>query len=206
MALTLYGSPQSRALRVMWMAAELGLDFESEPISWTDPALKQPGFLRINPAGRIPAIDDDGFVLSESLAINLYLARKHGSALYPNSLQDEARTWSWTLWAVFDLEAPLESLRRHRAWLPADEREPAVADEAETRVNAALATLDAALQGRAYLLGDSFGVADLNVACVLSPSRTVFLDLEPWAEVRAWLARCQDRPAWRATRLRLQAA
>src|SRR5690348_1379804 len=76
MALTIYGSPNSRAIRVLWAAKELGLAFEHVPLAWNDPRLKSPAFLRINPDGRVPAIEDDGFVLSESLAITLYLAKK----------------------------------------------------------------------------------------------------------------------------------
>lgn len=79
MALVIYGSPRSRTLRVLWMAAELGLEYEHVPLAFDDPALKQPAFLRINPAGAIPAIVDDGFALSESLAINLYLAKRSGA-------------------------------------------------------------------------------------------------------------------------------
>jgi glutathione S-transferase len=107
MALTIYGSPYSRTLRVLWAAAELGVSFEHVPLSFDDPALKQADFLRINPSGAIPAIVDDGFALSESLAINLYLATKYGSGgdspLYPADLRDEAEIWRWTLWAQVHL-------------------------------------------------------------------------------------------------------
>ena len=204
MALTIYGSPRSRTLRVLWMAAELGLDFELIPLEWDDPALKTPDYLAVNPAGRVPAIDDGGFRLSESLAINLYLARKAGSPLYPATLEGEARAWSWTQWAIFDLEAPLDNLRRHRLLLPEPEREPAVIAEALRRIVPALELLERTLAEREWLSGEAFGVADLNVACVLSPSRTEWLDLEPHAAVRAWLGRCQARPAWRAARQALR--
>lgn len=206
MALKVYGSPQSRTLRVLWMAAELGLEPELVPLAWSDPALKSPGFLEINPAGRIPAIDDDGFRLSESLAINLYLAKKAASPLYPAGLQGEAQAWSWTLWAMFDLEAPLDSLRRHRVLLPEAEREPAIVADALRRIGLGLARLEPALEGGRWLAGEAFGVADLNVACVLSPSRTALLDLGPWPAVRDWLERCRSRPACQAARRRLDGA
>ena len=205
MALTVYGSPKSRTLRVLWMAEELGLDYEHIPLEWDDPRLKELAFLKINPAGRIPAIEHDGFALSESLAINVYLAKAAGSDLYPATLQDEARLWSWCLWAMFDLEAPLESLRRHRVLLPEAERQPAIADEAEGRIAAALPVLDRALAPEPYLLGQAFSVADLNLASVLSPSRTVLLELDPFPAIIAWLERCRGRPAWQAARLRHQA-
>ncbi len=209
MAVTLYGSPQSRALRVVWAAAELGIPIDQVPLAWDDPALKAADFLGINPAGRVPAIVDGDLALAESLAITLYLAKTYGSAapepLYPTDPGDEARAWSWTHWAIFDLEAPLESLRRHRFLLPQDQRVEAVAREAELRIGPALTVLDGVLVGAPYLLGKRFTVADLNVACVLSPSRTVFIDLDPFARVRDWLERCRSRPAWIATRQALQA-
>ena len=97
MTLTIYGSPRSRTMRVLWMAAELGLDFRHVPFETTDPELKQPEFLMLNPAGAIPTIVDDGFALSESLAINLYLAKQYGSGgpepMYPSSVTQEADVW-----------------------------------------------------------------------------------------------------------------
>lgn len=73
---------------------ELGLEYTHVPLAFDDPRLKEPDFLRINPAGAVPAIMDDGFALAESLAINLYLAKKYGTAgptpLYPSTLPGEA--------------------------------------------------------------------------------------------------------------------
>ena len=108
MTLTIYGSPRSRTMRVLWIAAELGLEYTHVPLAFDDPALKEPAFLRINPAGAIPAIIGDGFALTESLAINLYLAKKYGSGgavpLYPSTAQGEAEAWRWSLWAQGHLE------------------------------------------------------------------------------------------------------
>src|SRR5260370_932776 len=108
MTLIIYGSANSRTMRVLWEAAELGLVYEHIPLSSDDRALKLPDFLRINPAGTIPTIVDDGFALSESLAINLYLAKKYSSgdskAFYPASPEGEASVWRWSLWAQAHLE------------------------------------------------------------------------------------------------------
>ncbi len=105
MALTIHGSARSRTMRVLWMAAELGLDFEHDPIAFDDPGLKSPAFLQLNPAGAIPTLEDDGFALAESLAINLYLAKKHSlGGLYPATLRGEAQAWRWSLWAQGQLE------------------------------------------------------------------------------------------------------
>jgi glutathione S-transferase len=190
MALAIHGSPRSRTLRVLWMATELGLDFEHDPVDFGDPALKSPEFLRLNPAGAIPTIEDDGFALPESLAINLYLAKRYGlGRLYPESLEGEAQAWRWSLWAQGQLEPWIM-----RDSLLADLR-AAIAEHARPTIAAALATLERALAGREWLLGEAFTVADLNVAAVLSPSRAERLDLAPYPSVAGWLARCYARPA-----------
>jgi glutathione S-transferase len=92
--LTIYGVHRSRASRAIWLAKEIGLDYRQVPViqayRLADPAAagaplntRSPAFLAVNPNGRIPAIEDDGLVLHESLAINLYLAKRHGGALGP---------------------------------------------------------------------------------------------------------------------------
>jgi glutathione S-transferase len=193
MALTIYGSPRSRTMRVLWMAAELGLDFEHIPLAFDDPELKSPAFLDLNPAGAIPTIVDDGFALSESLAINLYLARRYGGPpLYPATMEGEAQVWRWSLWAQGELEP----------WVMKEARLDGIAPQAASLTARALAALHRAIAGRDWLVGVDFSVADLNVAAVLSPSRSEHLDLAPHPNIQAWLARCYARPAAVATRRR----
>jgi glutathione S-transferase len=200
MALTIYGSPRSRTLRTLWIAAELGLEYEHVPLAWDDPALKTEAFLRLNSAGAIPTIVDDGFALAESMAINLYLAKKYGAAgaspLYPAGARAEAEVWRWSLWSQGQLE-PL--IQRDARWAPVREL---ARDALRPLIEGALATLDRGLAGRDWVAADWFTVADLNVAGVLSPSRTAQLDLAGHLNVSAWLARCYDRPAARVTRAR----
>jgi glutathione S-transferase len=197
MALTIHGSSRSRTMRVLWMATEVGVDFQHDPIAFDDPRLKSDAFLRLNPAGAIPTIEDDSFALSESLAINLYLAKRYAlGSLYPISLEGEAEAWRWSLWAQGQLEPWLM-----RDALLADLR-AAIAGCAGSVIAAALTVLERALADRIWLIGGSFTVADLNVAAVLSPSRAEHLDLAPYPSVAAWLARCYARPAALATRAR----
>ncbi|MGH6970055.1 MAG: glutathione S-transferase family protein, partial [Caulobacteraceae bacterium] len=190
MALTIHGSPRSRTQRVLWMAEELGLDYEHDPLAWDDPRLKSPAFLAINPAGAIPTIEDDDLALPESLAINLYLAKKHSlGGLYPASLEEEAQVWRWSLWAQAALEPWLMRETREAAWAKAG------AASIRQMLARSLATLERALTGREWLVGEAFTVADFNVACVLSPSRAETFDLTPYARIRDWLSRCYARPA-----------
>src|SRR5262245_1334205 len=103
--LKIYGTARTRALRALWIAKELGLDYEHVPGEIGEAGARKPDYLAINPNGRLPAIDDGGFVLWESLAITLYLAKKHSTgALYPATLEGEARAWQWSLWAVQEVD------------------------------------------------------------------------------------------------------
>lgn len=197
MALTIYGTPRSRTMRVLWAAAELDLAYDHVPLGSDDPALKQPEFLRLNPAGAIPTIVDNGFALSESLAINLYLAKTYGAGrLYPTDPRAEAEIWRWTLWAQGHLEPWVQ-----QDALLADLR-AAVGPHAHAAIAAALGNLDRALAKKTWLVGDDFTIGDLNVAAILSPSRAQHLDLTPFPHVSAWLQRCYTRPAAVATRQR----
>jgi glutathione S-transferase len=196
MALTIHGSARSRTLRVLWMAEELGLAYDHDPVAFDDPRLKSPDFLRLNPAGAIPTIEDDGFALPESLAINLYLAKQHSpGGLYPATLEGEAQAWRWSLWALGELEPWIM-----RGGMSAFT--DAIAPHVAPLVAAALATLERALADRDWLLGEAFTVADLNVAAVLSPSRSSHLDLAPYHRIADWLRRCYARPAAVAARAR----
>src|ERR1043166_4658924 len=104
MALKIYGVLRSRASRNVWRAKEMGISFEHVPVihanRLTDPAAPgaplntaSPAFRAINPNGLVPAIDDDGLVLNESLAINLYLAKRYRGAPGPTDAP-EGGVWA----------------------------------------------------------------------------------------------------------------
>lgn len=191
----LYGMAGSRAARSLWMARELGLDFEHIPTNFATET-KTDEYLAINPNGRVPAIDEDGFILWESMAINLYLAKKHDAGLWPKTLEDEGRTFQWSFWGMTEIEKPLLDVLFHRAFLPEDQRKPELAEAGEEALQKPLAVLNDALEGRDYLLDGEFSVADLNVASVLAWARMGQLDMSAVPNVDAWLTRCMERPAF----------
>jgi glutathione S-transferase len=193
--LRIYGIARTRAFRALWIAKELGLDYEHVPIEIGAAGARQPEYLAINPNGHLPAIDDDGFVLWESLAITLYLAKKHGR-LYPTTLEGEAKAWQWSLWSVQEVDRGVNIWSLHAVRLPSEDRDPQRLNEALKVIAAPFKVLDGALAARPYLLGDEFTVADLNVAAVVS--RAIDMDLAATPHVGDWLRRCLDRPAARA--------
>jgi glutathione S-transferase len=201
--LRIYGVARTRAFRALWIAKELGLDYEHIPIDIGDAGARSPDYLAINPNGRLPAIDDGGFGLWESLAITLYLAKKHGR-FYPTTLEGEAKAWQWTLWSLQEVDRGVNIWSLHAVRLPPEDRDQQRRAEALKVLEAPFKVLDGALAGRAYLLGDDFTVADLNVAAVIS--RAIDMDLSATPRIGDWLKRCLERPAAREARaLRAQA-
>ncbi len=195
-SLRIYGIARTRAFRALWVAKELGLDYEHLPIEIGDDGAKSPEFLAINPNGRLPVIVDDGFVLFESLAITLYLAKKYpNGTLYPATLEGEARAWQWSLLAVTEVDRGVNIWSLHAVRLPLEERNAALRNEALKVIASPFKVLDAAVTRQSYLLGNDFTVADLNVAAVIS--RAVDMDLSAWPHLKDWLTRCLDRPAAR---------
>jgi glutathione S-transferase len=202
MGLRIYGVARTRAFRAIWIAKELGLNFEHVPIEIGEAGARKADYLAVNPNGRLPAIVDDGFVLWESLAITLYLAKKHGR-FYPATPEDEAKTWQWSFWALNEVDRGVNIWSLHAVRLPPEDRNPAMLAEALKVISAPFKVLDREFGQRAYLLGSDFTVADLNVAAVVS--RAVDMDMPETPNVARWLRRCLDRPAAReALRMRVE--
>lgn len=196
--LKIYGSARSRASRVLWLAGELGLSYDHVDLLPRSPGTRTAEFLALNPNGSVPVIDDDGFVLSESMAINLYLAKKHGSKLYPADAKAEALTLQWSLWETDRLDRQIVNWVNHTSGLPAEQRNKTVADLAWADIVPAMTTLDGVLGKSPWLVGGGFAIADLNVASALY--RGLFMDLSQWPNVKAWLERCWERPAAKQVR------
>jgi len=190
----LYGVPMSRAFRSLWALEEIGVEYESVPVNFVGDS-KKPQYLAINPNGRIPALVDGDLTLFESMAINLYLARKYDGGLQPKALEDDARAVQWSFWGMTELEPHLLQILLNRVLLPEDQRDASEAEAGVAALQAPLGVLDGALADRSHLLGDAFSIADLNVASVLSWAIFVGLDLSGFPRVKAWFDSCLSRPA-----------
>ena len=189
----LHGLAASRTLRVIWMLNELGLPYEHDPISFSDERLRQAPFTDINPNGRIPALEVDGFAIYESMAINLYLADRFGGALAPASAEERGLATQWSFWVMTEIERDITTWVVNARLKPEGERDPAAAQAALAALQRPLQALETSLKGRAYLVGDRFTVADLNVAAVMY--RGLLMDLAAYPGVCAGLQRCWSREA-----------
>ena len=204
MPLKIYGVLRSRASRNVWLAHELGVEFRHVPViqSYRTPAPGQlttasAEFRAVNPNGRVPAMDWDGVVLNESLAINLYMAKRAGGPLAPRDLAEDGLMTMWSLWAMTEAEPHAINVLYHTIGKPPAERDPAVLAAAIAALAQPFAVLDTALAKDGFAVGGRFTVADLNLAEVFryaQPAPELF-DAAP--RVRAWLAACQARPAFR---------
>lgn len=206
MSLKIYGVLRSRASRVVWMAKELGLAYQRVDViqgyRLPDPAAPDaplnttsPAFRRINPNGLIPAIDDDGLVLNESLAITIYLARKHGGPLAPANAREDAQVMMWTLWVATECEMP--ALRTMQNAAAIKTRDAALYDASVAALRGKFAVLDAALRdGNGFLVGDRFTVVDLNVAEIFRYAQAAPDLFAQHPNVQEWIASCQARPAF----------
>ena len=206
---TLYGVTRSRASRNIWLMNELGQPYEQVPVIQANRLAnpeapdapvntRSPSFLAVNPNGHIPSMKDGDLVLNESLAINLYLAKKFGGPLAPANLAEEGEVAMWTLWAATEAEPHAIQILYHRLMKQGDERKPELADAAVVALRQPFQVLDDALAANGHLVGGRFTVADINVAEVIryaSPAPELF---EAAPHVKAWLAACQARPAFKA--------
>jgi glutathione S-transferase len=206
--LKIYGVYRSRAARNIWLANELGIPFKLVPVMQLyrlNPVdaervlnTKSPEYLKVNPNGHVPAINDDGLVLHESLAINLYLARKHGGPLAPADAAEDGQMTMWALWAANELEPHALTVLVHRVSKPPAERDAQLAQAAVDALRAPFAVLDKALAAAGYLVGDRFTVADLNTVEVVRYAMAAPELFEAAPNVKAWLAACHARPAFKA--------
>ena len=191
----LYGISRSRAARSLWALEEIGIEYENVPIHFMGDT-KKPDFLALNPNGRVPVLTDGEVTLFESMAINLYLAKKYDGGLQPKTLEDEARAVQWSFWGMSELEPSLIQMLMHRVMLPEAKRDASQIEAAAQALERPLRVLDGQLAERPHLLGDAFSIADLNVASVLSLAKIVSFELADFLNVKRWFDSCLSRPAF----------
>jgi glutathione S-transferase len=207
--ITLYGVTRSRAARNIWLLNELGQGYKQVPVvqanrlanpNAPDAPLhtRSAAFLAINPNGHVPSMVDGDVVLHESMAINLYLAKKYGGPLASASLAEDGLITMWTIWAITELEPHAIQIMFHRAMKPVEERVPAIADAAIVALHAPFGVLSKALEGNGFVVGGRFTVADLNLAEVVRYAAFAPELMAAFPVIKNWLAACHARPAFQA--------
>jgi len=189
----IFGTSASKAFRAMWMAEEASIPFDQILVHPKE-SKNHTDLLSVNPMGKIPALEDDGFTLFESLALTTYIARKHAPHFIPIGIEGEALLLQWTLFAVTEIEPPLIA-HLHAIGIPFGTKDGQAAAEQLEKLHKPFECLNESLVD-GYLVGKKFTVTDLNVAACLSWARIGRLDLSSYPNLDSWLSTCFQRPAY----------
>ena len=197
----IYGVLSSRTRRCLWTLEEAHADYTLKSVNLLEGDHLHPDYLELNPNGRVPVMDDDGFILFESAAICQYIARKYPEAeLLPEpSSRDAALHDQWLFWVVTELEQALWSMGKHRFALPEKHRIPAMQETAAFEWKRAAAVIASALKGREYVLGQKMRVVDIVLAHTLLWGRGFKAPFESDV-LEAYLDKMIGRPAFERTR------
>ncbi|UQA59121.1 glutathione S-transferase family protein [Polyangium aurulentum] len=201
--LKLYYAPMTSADRVHWALEELGVPYEKVKLDLAAGEQRKPEYLALNPNGKVPLLVAEGKPIFEGLAILLYLGERFGvdKGLFPPPNADRAEAFKWMAWASVTLyEATVRLLRNTLERFPADERNPKVAEGARNDLAQAIGILDRELDGKEYLVGNQFSLADIAVVSALPFLARFGVDLSPFTNVNAWIERCTSRPAAKRVR------
>jgi glutathione S-transferase len=164
----LYEFAPTRSIRARWTLQELGVPFEAVTVNMLAGEHRKPEFLAINPAGKIPVLVDDDAVLTESIAIVVYLAEKYpDKGLIPTGLRGRAEVMRWLLFAATELEQPLWRMAKHKLIYPEEKRLPGDIALARDEFIAMAQVLDRHMAGREFVAGDSLTVADFVLGYTL---------------------------------------
>ncbi len=195
----LYHSPRTRSVRVYWLLEELGVPFEIVPVEFTPAALKSPEYLKINPLGKVPSIQDGALTMVESGAIVEYILEKYGKARLAPAPGSATRPLflQWVHFAEATALPPLSLIAQHTFFKPEAERIPAIVTESRANALAVLAVLENALAGKQYLLGAEFSAADIMMGYALLLMKWFGVLSDQYPNATRYLARLEERPALR---------
>ncbi len=190
----LYGFGPTRSLRALWALQELDAEFEFVTVDLTAGDNRQPDFLRLNPAGKVPVLVDGDLVITESAAIVMYLAEKYrAKGLLPADLKERAQAYRWSLFAVTELEQPLMRIARHTFVYPENKRLPEDIALARDEFVAMATILDRHMQGRQFIVGNHITIADCVTAYVLDWGDEIEL-IDGCPNLKAYVERMYARP------------
>jgi glutathione S-transferase len=194
--LKLYGQYRSRAFRVAWLCKESNIPYEhvNVTVNVEGATCKTPDYVKLNPNARVPTIDDDGHVMWESAAINLYLAEKYRSPLWPADMKGKGRMLQWAFFIANDVEPNMITVMQHRVVFPPEKRNAALANDAEAKLQPRLRVLDDHLAKNKFFGGDKWDMADFMVASVCYSFFAMKYDLGSYPSFQKWLMASLERP------------
>ena len=191
--ITIYGSPKSSAGRCFWCLEEAGVEYSTKSIDFSAGEHKSEAFLQINRNGKVPALTDGDFTIWESLAINNYIADAYKPELLGTTPQERGLVSQWSIWSVADLQVPMIQAFIQLVFVPEPRRDADVIKKAFEKVPGMLNTLEAELEGKEYLVSNTFTLADLNTSFVVSICDDIKFDLAEYTNITQWRNRIAQR-------------
>ena len=167
--LQLYNHPKTRGVRVTWMLEELEAEYEFKLVPFGENGFASEDYVKINPAGKVPALRDGDLLLTESAAIVTYLGDKFSARQLVPAPGTAARAKydQWCYFALAELEQPLWTKGKHSFVFPPEKRVPAILETAEWEFQKALNVLSQGLGDNNYILGAEFSAADILIGQTL---------------------------------------
>lgn len=193
----LFGSRNSRSLRCVWALEEAGATYDYQRVWMMKGEGQAPWFKAINPAGKIPVLQDGDLTLSESGAILHYIAEKFPhSGLMPGDPRARAEVHRWTFYALTELEPHLWAIAQHRFALPEDKRVNALEPTAIWQFARAVRAVEKRLAAVPFIAGNDFSLADILVFHCLVWALSAKLE-PPGDACIAYIERMKQREAYR---------
>jgi len=189
--LTIYGSDLSApAIKVRLTAKYLGIEHKWQVLNLREGEHKQEWFLKINPIGKIPAIDDDGFLLFESNAICRYLCDKNNSPLYPKDVNKRAIIDQWIDFCSFHIGGNFVPVVYNRLFAPLrglPVNEKAITDGLEF-LKQYFPVIENQLVQHKYIVSKEISLADIVLFSLLEPAEMAKIDLSGYPKLNSWRA------------------
>lgn len=194
---TLYGCPNTRSLRAAWALEEAGADYDYVRIDLMKGEGRSAEFLAINPGGKVPALLDDGQVITESGAILTCIGERHpASGLIPglDAPKRRAACFEWLFFVLSELEQPLWTIAKHRFALPPELRVPQIEATAIKEFQRAANVAQSRLGGRAFAVDEQLTAADILIAHTIAWAKSARVPFDA-ASLEAHFERTWSRPA-----------
>jgi glutathione S-transferase len=186
----LYSDPASgNVYKPMLLMAHLGMEYAHIPTTWEDGGTRAPEFLRLNPNGKVPCIEDGDFVLWESGAILNYLARD--TPWLPDAPRLKAQVLQWMFFEQYSHEPYIAVARAAMHYdAPGPARDRKIASKGSGGEHA-LAVMEQHLHACTWFVGDAPTIADIALFAYTHVADEGGFSLAPYPNIRAWIARMQ---------------
>lgn len=192
--LTIYHAQGTRSIRPIWLCYELGLALDIQTVDFSPEFLTSTEWRSISPAGKLPILRDDELTMFESGAMMDYILEKYGGGRLKPAVgtHDSALHQQWSWFSESTLARPLGINRMLRS-MPTDS--PSLAEDARTKIYTCLQVVESTLEGRQYLLGDTFYSADIMMGYSLALTQRFKMLTNELPNTLRYLDSLKGRPA-----------